>query len=228
MLLNPYRFGVAVPPFVYALEDNGTLAATYGGGYLPTDAPAHLVGRRTLDTATVDCWALPSSFTEAVLVTGQILAYEILIQTAPWDAGMGGSYLIGGGIAITNGGGTLLGSTRITFQVSAGNTLLKFEPSGGGFTLDTFAADTAEGARIGVYFNTTTGQIGVRTASTDYGYQVATLSGAGFAVPWLDVADSTSLTVISGQEAVVELITSSAGMTMTYPVGAVSILGEVL
>lgn len=213
---------VIEPPFVYKLDDDGTLAAMLGadGGFTMI-APAYLRGTKAI-TAGEELWSLPAAISGAAPVAaGKIVAFELVVNSGPHDVAMTGSYLVGGGIAATNEAGTLINSVRIGYNITAAAVELKVSGPGVGVeVIETLTAEPVINKKVGVWVDTTTGEV-----FTNHGQIVgASLAGIKNLLPWLGSV-SGGVTAVTGELMDVELIVNASEMTLTYPAGAIDIYG---
>ena len=222
---------VIEPPFVYKLDDDGTLAMLLGAdGGLTMVAPDYLRGTKAI-TPEQRLWQLPADIADGAQVpAGELVAFEIIVNAAPYDAGMASNYLVGGGVAALNGAGGLINSIFIAYRVSGANVELRASGTGvDSIVIETMPAGSATGSRFGVWVDTTTGAVYIKTATNNYG-QIAGASLAGIAklLPWLGSYAEPGVTVVTGQAMDMELVTEAADMTLAYPVGTMDIYGDVI
>lgn len=213
------------PPVTnYPLADNGSLAAAFGFGWLPTDAPDYTDGDYTYQAPATGntAVALPSSATalttQAVTVTSAdtiSLEAEIVgISDADFGTiGVAGFFSSGGtptGIAATAAISNTDGSTPLW--------------SGTGVSSQARTTPTA-GCRVGIDFIGSTGAI--RIKSTDG----VLVSSATFTPPlnvtaYLFAQDSGITT--AGQTAQINLIVAAADYQLPCPAGAKNLLGNLI
>jgi len=213
------------PPVTnYPLADNGTLAASFGFGRLPTDAPNYTDGDYTYTGAQTGgtALALPAGATafttQAVTVTSAdvlSLEAEIIGVSDPEFStiGVAGTFSSGGtptGIVATAAIENVDGST----------------PTWRGTGISSQVRSTATaGCRVGIDFIGSTGAI--RIKSTDG----VLVSSATFTPPlnvtaYLFASDSGITT--AGQTAQINLIVAAADYQLPCPAGAKNLLGNLI
>lgn len=218
---------------VYLLDDDGTLAAMFGGVPYPTDAPDYVTAHYTLASDADVAYAMPSSLANGQdIPAAAVVGVEMLINLAPYDGAMVASYANGLAMVTATNAGAPTDAVRISVRTFLADTVVSYSHLTGPETgvIVTLPADSAEGMRVGLYYDTATGSIGSIINGVDYGYIGGlTLLSSDKMAPFMDVFDNSALGgPVVGEETSATLLYKAADIAQTFPASTVDICGTAL
>lgn len=216
-----------VVPYVFRLDDDGTLAAAFGFGHLPTVAPAYLVASHSYETAVSnEVFAATVSAIEnaADSTAGGVYAYQINLDIdAEALGGVGDGYraMAGSGLGLVAGGVPVLQFNVGIYVDRAGVTVRGYINGGGSPAFEEELVGYVPGEHvIAVYIDATLGKVGYTLDGVDQGYVAGILVGAVDAIaPSLIVEQGGDITA-EGWTAALEMVPVASGITEPVPAGA--------
>lgn len=216
--------GAAAPPYVFKLDDDGTLADLFGMGYLPAEEPEFMSYEIVTNGSNTTAAALSAralldegSF---ALVPGKIVVLcECVILEAPAAAVEQSQ---GVGIAITSDG-EIVGYFNVGLK-SYDGAFVSY--TGTGPETDTqespLIAASLVGQRVGFYVDSDTGVIGYATSEAG---DAGAVTGAIMNVAHRVTQGLYLKHETTGETIAAQLIINADDMGLTYPAGAVDVYG---
>lgn len=222
---------------LYPLDDDGTVAHSFGFGFMQADAPLYQTGSYT-QTGAPPADATPpnigaisapanalSTAQIAMPATGGIAAQ---LKFTAWPADINALVPSKGLVAaIFNSSGALVGITGVYLLQSSGQLAYRTTNMAGSSSSATIGAVSAAGMSVSLYVNAD-GSIGATANGADLGLvEAAGTVSATDTFLWVPSCDDdTGATV--GASVSWELITSAASITEPVPAGSVDSCGNAI
>lgn len=226
----------AAPVYVFALDDDGTLAAAMGRAWLPTIAPDYMHFSQVLEETGIQGYTAATSkiFNDDgsfPLRAGKVVVvaeYEVTAAPAPALIQTHGIF-----VAITDAGAAV-GIVTAGFENGGGGLNTYANPNGGGAgntLLTAVGAASLVGQRIGLYVDSDTGAMGMVTSEAGdlgaIGGAAVIAAGRRFS-PGLFINDDAAAGATAGKTLAGRLYINAADLTLAYPAGAVDCYGVAL
>lgn len=207
----------------YPLNDDGTVAAAFGYGAMPTNAPAYLRADYTYTDAATGGSVVATPAAAAVFASqaitvgpGVVLACEAVVHSTPAACKAAGIAAVE-----SSGGVGTGGKAECAIRDIDGSTPQRYVTG----VAPSVRASPAAGYRLGISVNGDTGEVvGYMTDGTIVATGVFT---PGRQVTFvLFVTDDADPPVNAGQTCSLELVPAAADMVLAYPAGAVDVFGS--
>lgn len=198
----------------YALNDDGTVAALFGGVVFDGHDAGYQVMTHTYQAGdAIRRIGVPADAASGVEYSGIVAVQAEFAASGTTDGYMQlGVYDVGAG-------------TYADITVEADSDLRAFT-DGTLIGPDMLATGvTQNGAVVGLYLNTATGQVGLTCNGTDYGYKAELSTG-----PWtfFVVSSNPDSAESTGKDKIITLISNAADMTQPFPAGATDPCGNTI